>query len=130
MRESDSEDKVRSQVDRVRLSRQRHLTARSLRCAVYKCGPNPVGVKIKGLGGVKPNFQIDFPKGRSIFLLIAKFQLAGAGSQRRFFHYTIVPATCQANSAENFIQKIIPKFVYFAYCILQGHVLYYNHRER
>lgn len=48
------EGSKRSQGDRVRPNRQRHHLARSLRCASNKCEPNPVGVKIKGLGGVKP----------------------------------------------------------------------------
>ena len=53
MRQGNREER-KSQVDHVRPSRQRHLTAWSLCYAVYKCGPNPAGVKIKGLGRVKP----------------------------------------------------------------------------
>lgn len=40
--------------EQVRLSRQRLSLARSLCCASNKCEPNPAGVKIKGLGRVKP----------------------------------------------------------------------------
>lgn len=55
LREGKQPERKGSPREQVRLSRQRLSLARSLCCASNKCEPNPAGVKIKGLGRVKPD---------------------------------------------------------------------------
>ena len=76
----DAREDPKTQVVAVRRNPTKTSTARSLCCAVYKCEPKPGGVKIKGLGRVKPQFflkkSIDKPVGRCYNKYIIKKKLS------------------------------------------------------